>query len=201
MLNNIKDFELIAQGAEARIYKGTYLGKLTLIKERFEKKYRHPDLDTRLTKDRIKAECRAILRAKTAGIATPAIYLINLERRCIYMEYIQDAIILKDFLDKNVLKEANIDHLLNFIAQGLGVLIAKLHLKNIIHGDLTTSNILLKNIDNYIEKYDVANNFVIIDFGLAHIESNIEDKAVDLYVLERSLLSYRHEKGRVQLQF
>lgn len=70
------------------------------------------------------------------------------------MEYIQDAIILKDFLDKNVLKEANIDHLLNFIAQGLGVLIAKLHLKNIIHGDLTTSNILLKNIDNYIEKYD-----------------------------------------------
>lgn len=70
------------------------------------------------------------------------------------MEYIQDAIILKDFLDKNVLKEGNIDHLLNFIAQGLGVLIAKLHLKNIIHGDLTTSNILLKNIDNYIEKYD-----------------------------------------------
>lgn len=193
MLNNIKDFELIAQGAEARIYKGTYLGKLTLIKERFEKKYRHPDLDTRLTKDRIKAECRAILRAKTAGIATPAIYLINLERRCIYMEYIQDAIILKDFLDKNVLKEANIDHLLNFIAQGLGVLIAKLHLKNIIHGDLTTSNILLKNIDNYIEKYDVANNFVIIDFGLAHIESNIEDKAVDLYVLERSLLSAHSE--------
>lgn len=71
------------------------------------------------------------------------------------MEYIQDAIILKDFLDKNVLKEENIDHLLNFIAQGLGVLIAKLHLKNIIHGDLTTSNILLKNIDNnYIKKYD-----------------------------------------------
>lgn len=71
------------------------------------------------------------------------------------MEYIQNAIILKDFLDKSVLKEENIDHLLNFIAQGLGILIAKLHLKNIIHGDLTTSNILLKNIDNnYIEKYD-----------------------------------------------
>lgn len=71
------------------------------------------------------------------------------------MEYIQNAIILKDFLDKSVLKEENIDHLLNFIAQGLGILIAKLHLKNIIHGDLTTSNILLKNIDNnYIEKHD-----------------------------------------------
>lgn len=67
MLNNMKDFELIAQGAEARLYKGIYLGKPTLIKERFEKKYRHVDLDIRLTKDRIKAECRAIVRAKAAG--------------------------------------------------------------------------------------------------------------------------------------
>lgn len=67
MLNNMNNFELIAQGAEARVYKGIYLGKLTLIKERFEKKYRHADLDKRLTKDRIKAECRAIIRAKAAG--------------------------------------------------------------------------------------------------------------------------------------
>ena len=63
----MNNFELIAQGAEARVYKGIYLGKPTLIKERFEKKYRHADLDKRLTKDRIKAECRAIIRAKAAG--------------------------------------------------------------------------------------------------------------------------------------
>ncbi|XP_043523332.1 EKC/KEOPS complex subunit Tp53rk isoform X2 [Frieseomelitta varia] len=183
------------QGAEARVYKGIYLGKSTLIKERFEKKYRHADLDKRLTKDRIKAECRAIIRAKAAGIATPAIYLANLERRCIYMEYIEDAIILKEFIDKKVSKEINDDRLLNFIAQGLGTIIAKLHLKNIIHGDLTTSNVLLKNIDDdHIKKYEnAANNFVIIDFGLARIESSVEDKAVDLYVLERSLLSAHSE--------
>ncbi|XP_043585807.1 EKC/KEOPS complex subunit TP53RK isoform X1 [Bombus pyrosoma] len=193
MLNNMNGFELIAQGAEARVYKGIYLGKLTLIKERFEKKYRHADLDKRLTKDRIKAECRAIIRAKAAGVATPAIYLVNLERRCIYMEYIQDAIILKDFIDEKVSKETNDDRLLNFIAQGLGTVIAKLHSKNIIHGDMTTSNVLLKNInDDHIGKY-VANNFVIIDFGLARIESSVEDKAVDLYVLERSLLSAHSE--------
>ncbi|XP_060832463.1 EKC/KEOPS complex subunit TP53RK isoform X1 [Bombus pascuorum] len=193
MLNNMNDFELIAQGAEARVYKGIYLGKLTLIKERFEKKYRHADLDKRLTKDRIKAECRAIIRAKAAGVATPAIYLANLERRCIYMEYIQDAIILKDFIDEKVSKETNDDRLLNFIAQGLGTVIAKLHSKNIIHGDMTTSNVLLKNIDDdHIGKH-VANNFVIIDFGLARTESSVEDKAVDLYVLERSLLSAHSE--------
>lgn len=63
-------FELIAQGAEARVYKGVYLGRPALIKERFEKKYRHVDLDTRITKDRTKAECRAMVRAKAAGETT-----------------------------------------------------------------------------------------------------------------------------------
>ena len=71
------------------------------------------------------------------------------------MEYIEDAIILKEFIDKKVSKEINDDRLLNFIAQGLGTIIAKLHLKNIIHGDLTTSNVLLKNIDDdHIKKYE-----------------------------------------------
>lgn len=61
------DATLIAQGAEARIYKGSYLGRTVLMKERFVKKYRHPELDSLLTRDRIKNEVRAILRAKAAG--------------------------------------------------------------------------------------------------------------------------------------
>lgn len=63
----MKNSELIGQGAEARLYKGLYLGKTCLMKERFLKNYRHPELDTRLTKDRIRAEARAIIRAKSAG--------------------------------------------------------------------------------------------------------------------------------------
>lgn len=63
----MQGFELIAQGAEARLYKGIYLGKTSIVKERFVKNYRHPELDVRLTKDRIKAEARAIIRAKSAG--------------------------------------------------------------------------------------------------------------------------------------
>lgn len=67
VMYEIPESNLIAQGAEAKLYHGTYLGRSTLIKERFEKKYRHIELDTRLTKERIKAEARAIVRAKSAG--------------------------------------------------------------------------------------------------------------------------------------
>ncbi|XP_036151244.1 EKC/KEOPS complex subunit TP53RK isoform X2 [Monomorium pharaonis] len=157
----IMDSELIAQGAEARLYKGLYLGKMCLMKERFVKNYRHPELDTRLTKDRIKAEARAIIRARSA--------------------------------DENISGKTNVDHLVDFIGRGLGVLIAKLHSRHVIHGDLTTSNILLKNKPAYSDSSEAETQFIMIDFGLARMDSTLEDKAVDLYVLERSLLSAHSE--------
>lgn len=86
-----------------------------------------------------------ILCLISPGIATPALYLVDLERRSIYMEYVDNATVLKDFIDKSVSGEADLDHLLDFIGRGLGTLIARLHSRHIIHGDLTTSNILLRN--------------------------------------------------------
>lgn len=86
---------------------------------------------------------------------------------------------------------------IDWLGKCLGSLLAKLHSKNIIHGDLTTSNILVKNsiFDRFqgneaTTTTDSNNNlFIIIDFGLARVDSTAEDKAVDLYVLERSLKS------------
>ena len=63
----IEGFELVKQGAEGRLFRGTYLGKPAIVKERFKKTYRHPDLDDHLTKERMKAEARAIVRSKAAG--------------------------------------------------------------------------------------------------------------------------------------
>lgn len=59
--------DLIKQGAEARIYRSEFEGKPCLIKERFEKKYRLPELDQQLTKERIKAEAKALTKCKDAG--------------------------------------------------------------------------------------------------------------------------------------
>lgn len=69
----------------------------------------------------------------------------------------------------------------------VGSLIAKMHGLNIIHGDLTTSNIMIKTStgDTALAIQDCA-EIVLIDFGLSSIASQPEDKAVDLYVLERA---------------
>lgn len=168
---------LIAQGAEARLHKGVYLGKTVLIKERFEKTYRHPTLDTRLTKERIKAETRALVKAKAAGkfmfqlivsffdtlynfkktyiksligVATPTIYLVDYNRRSIFMEYIENATMLKTFIDEHISKKNDVSSLLENIATALGKVVAQLHSVCIVHGDLTTSNILLKDPENLI---------------------------------------------------
>lgn len=65
----------------------------------------------------------------------------------------------------------------------MGRLIGKMHRNNIIHGDLTTSNILVQRL------IDDSWKLFLIDFGLSYIKPSDEDKAVDLYVLERALIS------------
>lgn len=180
----LKNFELYKQGAEAKIHIGTYLGKATLAKERFFKKYRHSELDQFITKERMKAECRAIVRCKSAGIRTPTIYLVDYKRRVILLEYFENNICLKDYIE-NLSDEKSLVEL----SVRIGNLIGKMHLKNIIHGDLTSSNILLVKKDK-AGKQNLENmDLVLIDFGLAHVDSSAEDKGVDLYVLERALLS------------
>lgn len=66
------------------------------------------------------------------------------------------------------------------IATRIGEMIGKMHEADILHGDLTTSNIMLR---------DNTHQVVLIDFGLGAMQAIIEDKAVDLYVLERAMLS------------
>ena len=59
-----EQFAVFKQGAEARLYTGTFLGREVVVKERFSKKYRHPALDTQLTRDRHRAEARALVKCR-----------------------------------------------------------------------------------------------------------------------------------------
>lgn len=185
-------FELIKQGAEAKLYKGTYLNQPAIIKERFLKKYRHPDLDTKITHDRIKAESRIISRCFNIGILTPVLYLVDLKRRIIVMQFFEDSITVKDFINKYEKSE-----MLKKLMQNIGRLINKIHSNNIIHGDLTTSNILIVKKDSSRDFEENNIELALIDFGLSYIEQSAEDKGVDLYVLERAFISTHHVQSEL----
>lgn len=174
---DLSNFKLFKQGAEACMYVGSFLDQAAVVKQRFSKKYRHPSLDLQLTKDRHRAEVRAVLKCKSIGVRTPVLYLADNATNTIIMENIQDSVTAKDFINKN-LEDKNIQQLEN-ICREIGKVVAKLHLNGIIHGDITTSNILITK--------DI--NIVMIDFGLSFMEGTPEDKGVDLYVLERAFLS------------
>ncbi|XP_050523966.1 EKC/KEOPS complex subunit bud32-like isoform X2 [Daktulosphaira vitifoliae] len=170
--------DIFKQGAESKIYCTTYLNKNAIIKERFPKKYRNKVLDQSIRKERTKAEAKAILKCKQSGICTPALYNIDIENCKIAMEDICGQTVNEYLTDFNQNKKDESKELLNLLIQ-VGKIIGKMHLNNIFHGDLTTSNILIKQ--------DGA--LVLIDFGLSHFNPSVEDRAVDLYVLERAFIS------------
>lgn len=185
--------ELLKQGAEGRLYIEDFNGTKCLVKERFVKLYRHPNLDRQITRQRIKAETKASGRCLTAGILAPKIIHTDLNDRKIYMEYFENSITVKEYLNKFLLSR-NINgeeknRLITDLFNRIGKIIGTMHANNIIHGDLTTSNILLNPKNEDFQEYDV----IMIDFGLSHYEEGAEDKGVDLYVLERALLSTHSE--------
>ncbi|CAL4163100.1 unnamed protein product, partial [Meganyctiphanes norvegica] len=173
--------ELITQGAEGRVYEEEWLGRKVVIKQRFPKKYRHPELDSHISKERMKAEARALTRCRSFGIKTPAVYDVDFEKNEIIMEKIQNSITLRNYIYETSNNESP-ESKLNILAEKIGKVLANLHGNHIIHGDLTTSNMLL------VQPYD-ASEIVVIDFGLSSVDERAEDKAVDLYVLERAILS------------
>lgn len=118
------------------------------------------------------------------GIITPTVYFVNMDSSCIYMEEVQDSVTVKDYI-KNVQGSRDLAEAIETLkplAQAIGNTLGIMHKQNIVHGDLTTSNMLLQGKPSDCKLY-------LIDFGLSFFENMSEDKGVDLYVLERALLS------------
>ncbi|XP_055707593.1 EKC/KEOPS complex subunit bud32 [Phlebotomus papatasi] len=178
--------QVIKQGAEGKLYIGEYKGEKCLVKERFQKKYRHPELDAQLTKERIRAEVKAIGKCAGLGIRTPKVFGHDLNDRKIYMEYFEEAETAKDYINRLISSEEDAveaEKKLEELAMNIGKILGKMHENNLIHGDLTTSNMLM------VPREDGQKELVMIDFGLSKGNNNNEAKGVDLYVLERALLS------------
>ncbi|MCL4133966.1 UNVERIFIED_CONTAM: hypothetical protein GTU68_015129 [Idotea baltica] len=169
-----EELKLLTQGAEGCVYTCKWIDHNAVVKYRFPKKYRHPELDSHITRERIKAEARSLVRCRMIGINVPALYDVNLDTNELVMENVNESVSVRQYIcEKGKISD------LNPLADNIGLMLAKLHANNIIHGDLTTSNMLI------VEHSTVY----LIDFGLSYISEQIEDKAVDLYVLERAILS------------
>lgn len=189
MSNNASQFvvderwSLISQGAEARVWKipqGTCEFDFqvdAVAKERFSKSYRHPVLDERLTKQRCRAEARILAKCRERGkMNVPAV--LRVEPPVLYLEYLPGKP-LRHVLE-DLLHESSSGSQIAALAKEMGTVVGKVHNLGIIHGDLTTSNMMLQNDDLSI---------ILIDFGLAKNTESAEERAVDLYVLERALSS------------
>jgi TP53 regulating kinase-like protein len=199
----LNGFELIKQGAEAKIYTGRFENQLMIAKERFKKSYRHPELDKSLIKKRIKNETKLLTKAGLIGVNVPKVFQSDTENGIILMEFIQDSITCRELfinLYKSIDETLNKDDILKSASTKIGQVIGLLHKNDIVHGDLTTSNMLIKTKASWNDF--VENNIIyFIDFGLSFISSTMEDKAVDLYVLERAILSTHSNQADKIFQF
>ncbi|ETE66285.1 TP53-regulating kinase, partial [Ophiophagus hannah] len=190
----MKGLQLIQQGAEARLYRGQFLGRPTVMKLRFPKRYRHPTMDERLSHKRTAQEARSLLRCRRAGgvelsqrldeaarISAPVVYFVDYIVNCIYLEDIVGSSTVRDYIISQQQSGEGISNLIQ-LAEKIGEILARMHDEDLIHGDLTTSNMLLRPPAQNLE-------LTLIDFGLSFISGLPEDKGVDLYVLEKAFLS------------
>lgn len=156
---------LIQQGAEAKIFLDEKNNKI--IKDRISKSYRIPEIDKKIIKQRTKAETKLLEKAsKIISSSSPE---KSKEENKIIMNYIKGEKLSESLNNFSFDKQKNI---LNKIGES----ISNLHKSDVIHGDLTTSNMILKD-----------NQIFLIDFGLGYISKKVEDKAVDIHLLKQAL--------------
>jgi len=159
--------KIIKRGAEAVLY----LEDNHLVKERIKKSYRLPQIDEKLRKIRTRKEARLLSESKRVGVEAPNIISIKENEFKVLMEFINGKR-LKEFLNETDDKSRT------ETAEEIGKSVGLFHKNGIIHGDLTTSNMILKDEKVYF-----------IDFGLGDFSERIENQAVDLSVLKEAFKS------------
>jgi len=164
--------EILAKGAESDIYSSYWMDEETISKVRNGKNYRIKEIDEKIRKARTKKEAKLLTDVKKSGVRSPILYDIDLLNKSIVMEKIIGPL-FKDFI------ETLDDNEKESLSIAIGENIGRMHKSDIIHGDITSSNIIIND----------KNEIVFIDFGLGKYSNLIEDKCVDLIVLKKSLQS------------
>lgn len=163
---------LIKKGAEASLYLAGWHDRKVVMKKRLPKKYRLQELDEQIKTYRTIHEPQLMHEAKRAGVPTPTIFLVDVKNATIVMEFIGGK---------------QVKTLLSTVSEGerrrlclkIGELIGRIHKYGIIHGDLTTSNMI----------QDSEGRIFFVDFGLGEKGREVEARGVDLHLMKRALQS------------
>lgn len=168
--------EMIRRGAEAEIYRDVWRGRQVVVKRRVRKGYRIPQLDESIRQHRTKKEVLLMVAARRTGVYVPIIYDVRLYEHEIVMQYVDGARV-KDIIDAgNEQWQRHICHI-------IGESAARLHKNGVVHGDLTTSNMLYWHDTVYF-----------IDFGLGAKSDSVEDRGVDMHLLMEALTAAHKNK-------
>ena len=166
--------KLIYRGAEADVFSDAWAGEKAIFKFRKPLPYRHPELDAEIRAQRTIHEAEILHDAKLAGVGTPFLYYVSQRESLIVMQEIEGAR-LKSFLGSPGADWAR-------ASTEFGMAVGRLHLGGIMHGDLTTSNVLVDD-----------GGVHLIDFGLATHSIKVEDHAVDLRLIKETLIGAHSE--------
>ncbi len=175
---------VIAQGAEAVLQSGTWLGRAAVLKLRAPKAYRHPELDARIRTARARAEARALRDGRAAGVRTPAVLDIDEEGGVLVLERIEGPTVRAAY---DGLPDADRARL----AGALGGALGRLHAAGLVHGDPTTSNFIVERMP---PEGEVA--IAVIDMSMGGGAEGVEERGVDLRLLFEAFCSTHHEHER-----
>jgi len=175
---------VIGRGAEAILFEEKEEGKsktIRIVKDRIEKKYRHKVLDEKLRFSRTRREAKVL--EKLAKENFPCPILINQSKDKISISLIEGRQ-LKEVFDDDC----------EYHSKEIAKLVAKMHNLGIIHGDLTTSNMIFDEDKINNSKNQEVHKHFLVDFGLSFFSESLEDKAVDIHLFDRAIDS-RHYKN------
>jgi TP53 regulating kinase-like protein len=167
---------LLKKGAEASLFLASWHGRRVIVKARFPKKYRPAELDAKIRSYRTAHEPQLMHEAKKAGVPTPTIFLVDMKVAEITMEFVEGKQV-KQVLAGVSKKERQ------ELCTSIGVLIGKMHRHGVIHGDLTTSNMILTG----------EGKIFLVDFGLGEKNMELEARGVDLHLMKRALQSTHYQ--------
>ncbi len=170
---------LIKKGAEASLYLEEWHDLKVIMKRRLPKKYRIPELDQMIRSQRTLHEPNIIHKAKEAGVPTPTIFMVDVAEANIIMEFVEGKQV------KEVLDIVSSEKRLR-LSKVIGRMIGRLHKNGIIHGDLTTSNMILTP----------HGKVVFVDFGLSERSNELEPKGVDLHLMKQALNSTHYKYAK-----